>query len=474
MNKVITRFAPSPTGFLHAGNYRTALFSYIFAKKNKGKFLLRIEDSDKVRSKKEYEDNIIESLKWLGLDYDGFERQSEHLARHKECLQKLIDSGAAFISDETLRSDSQTLVKAAKGAPTRSSVIRFKNPNKKVRFNDLIRGEIEFDTTDLGDFVIARSMEEPVFHLVVVIDDNDMEVTHVIRGEDHISNTPRQILIAEALGFEIPKYAHIPLLLAPDRSKLSKRKGAKAITDYRDAGYLPTALINYLALLGWNPGDDREVMSLDEIIATFDLAKVQKAGAIFDEEKLKWMNKQYMSKLGDEEYLNIASVISAKAGIQSDTLESNSDTLDSHFHWNDKKNLEILKRSLPVIRDRAHTFGEISDMFKREGELSFVIEQSVYEAKKLIWKGDTAAATSLHIEKIIELLSPIENFSAEEIKKTIWSYAEKSGKGNVLWPMRFALTGRDKSPDPFISASILGKEDSLKRLNLALDALKNA
>jgi glutamyl-tRNA synthetase len=445
MNKVITRFAPSPTGFLHAGNYRTALFSYIFAKKNEGKFLLRIEDSDKARSKKEYEDNIIESLKWLGLDYDGFERQSEHLARHKECLQKLIDSGAAFISDETLRTDDQTLIKTAKNVPTRSSVIRFKNPNKKVRFHDLVRGEIEFDTTDLGDFVIARSMDEPVFHLVVVIDDSDMGVTHVIRGEDHISNTPRQILIASALGFEIPKYAHIPLLLAPDRSKLSKRKGAKAITEYRDAGYLPEALINYLALLGWNPGDDREVMTLKEIIAAFDLAKVQKAGAIFDEEKLKWMNKQYMTKLSDEEYLDMAQKF-----VQGETL----------------------KRSLPVIRDRAHTFGDITDMFKMEGELGFVIDQPAYDAKKLIWKGDTAAAASLHIEKIIELLTMLTSFSAEAVKNAIWPYAEEKGKGNVLWPMRFALTGRDKSPDPFISASILGKEEGLKRLNQACEALK--
>jgi glutamyl-tRNA synthetase len=443
MNKVVTRFAPSPTGFLHAGNYRTALFSYIFAKKNEGKFLLRIEDSDKARSKKEYEDNIIESLKWLGLDYDGFERQSEHLARHKECLQKLIDSGKAYISDETLRSDAQTLVKAAKNVPTRSSVIRFKNPNKRVRFNDLVRGEIEFDTTDLGDFVIARSMDEPVFHLVVVIDDNDMGITHVIRGEDHISNTPRQILIAEALGFDIPKYAHIPLLLASDRSKLSKRKGAKAITEYRDAGYLPAALVNYLALLGWNPGDDREVMSLDEIVASFDLAKVQKAGAIFDEEKLKWMNRQYMGKLSNKEYL------------------------DQVKNQNTKVENSILERSLSVIRDRAHTFGEISDIFDREGELGFVIEMPAYDAKKLLWKGDSVGTTSPYLEKIIELLNPSKDFSVEEVKNAIWPYAVEKGKGNILWPMRFALTGRDKSPDPFICASILGKEETIKRLQSA-------
>jgi glutamyl/glutaminyl-tRNA synthetase len=276
-----------------------------------------------------------------------------------------------------------------------------------------------------------------------------MGVTHVIRGEDHISNTPRQILIAEALGFEIPKYAHIPLLLAPDRSKLSKRKGAKAITEYRDAGYLPEAIVNYLALLGWNPGDDREVMSLEEIIATFDLSKVQKAGAIFDEEKLKWMNKQYMAKLSNDEYLEKCK------------MQSNNSSIPA----------EILLRSMPVIRDRAHTFGEISDMFGREGELGFVIEISTYDAKKLLWKGDTAAAASLHLEKIIVLLKPLMDFSADEVKNAVWPYAEKIGKGNVLWPMRFALTGKDKSPDPFVSASILGKDESIKRLQMGCTML---
>src|SRR3989344_309501 len=269
--KVITRFAPSPTGLLHAGNYRTALFAYIFALKNKGEFLLRIEDTDKVRSKKEYEDNIIESLKWLQIKYNKFFRQSERTEIYKNYIKKLIDSGHAYISKET-----------PKEKEGRKEVIRFKNPNKKISWDDLIRGKIEFNTTELNDFVIAKSIDEPVFHLVVVIDDYEMGITHIIRGEDHISNTPRQMLIYEALGLPIPLYAHIPLLLAPDRTKLSKRKGALPITTYRDRGYLPEALINYMVLLGWNPGTEQEIMTFDEMMDQFALEKVQKSGAIFN------------------------------------------------------------------------------------------------------------------------------------------------------------------------------------------------
>jgi glutamyl/glutaminyl-tRNA synthetase len=249
----------------------------------------------------------------------------------------------------------------------------------------------------------------------------------------------------------VPQFATLPPILRNDRTKkLGKRDGAKDVLEYRSEGYLPEAFLNYLVLIGWNPGDDREVMTLEEIVAAFDLEKVQKGGAVFDEEKLKWMNKQYMMKLSDKEYLDLT-----KKFAQKETSES------------------VSESALPVIRDRAHTFGEIPNMFKGEGELSFVLEMPAYDAKKLSWKGDTAATTSLHIEKIIELLSPIENFSVEEIKKAVWPYAEEKGKGNVLWPMRFALTGRDKSPDPFISASILGKEESIERLKNAVALLKS-
>ncbi|MEI7563884.1 MAG: glutamate--tRNA ligase family protein, partial [bacterium] len=330
--KVVTRFAPSPTGLLHAGNYRTALFSYIFSLQNKGKFILRIEDTDKARSKKEYEDNIVESLKWLGIKYDEFYRQSDRSDLYASNLKKLIDSGHAYVSKEI-----------PKEVGDREEVIRFKNPNKKISFVDIIRGKIEFDTTDLGDFIIARSMSEPVFHLVVVIDDFEMGITHIIRGEDHISNTPRHILIQEALGIPTPLYAHIPLLLAPDRSKMSKRKGALPITDYRDRGYLPNALINYMSFLGWNPGTEQEVMSFDEIINQFSLEKVQKAGAIFNEEKLSWFNKQYIDKMSIDDF-----VIAAKNFIPEN----------------------ISPKLLPLIKEKISKFSEIKPLF--ESELSFI------------------------------------------------------------------------------------------------------
>ncbi|MEI7463134.1 MAG: glutamate--tRNA ligase family protein, partial [Candidatus Taylorbacteria bacterium] len=220
--KVVTRFAPSPTGLFHAGSYRTALFAYIFARQNNGKFILRIEDTDKVRSKKEYEDNIIDSLKWMGLKYDEFYRQSERTEIYRKYLKQLIDSGHAYISKEIPKEPND-----------REEVIRFKNPNRKVVFQDMVRGQIEFDTTELGDFVIAKSMDEPVFHLVNVIDDLEMGMTHIIRGEDHISNTPRQILIYEAIGAPLPIFAHIPLLLSANRAKLSKRHGAVPVSSYR-------------------------------------------------------------------------------------------------------------------------------------------------------------------------------------------------------------------------------------------------
>ena len=293
MTQIVTRFAPSPTGLLHAGNYRTAVFSYLFARQRGGKFILRIEDTDKERSKKEYEDNILESLKWLGLDYDEFHRQSERAPAHKKYLKQLIDGGFAYVSKEEAAGEGDDKAR-------RKEVIRFKNPNIKVKFHDLIRGEIEVDTTDLKDFVIAKDLDTPLFHLAVVADDFDMGVTHVVRGEDHISNTPRQILIQRAIGAPEPVYAHIPLILAPDRTKLSKRKGALALTEYRDRGYLPQAVLNYLALLGWNPGTEQEILSLDDLLKQFDISKVQKGGAIFNEEKLRWINKEYLKLLSAE------------------------------------------------------------------------------------------------------------------------------------------------------------------------------
>lgn len=433
MNKVITRFAPSPTGLFHAGSYRTALFAYIFAKKNNGKFILRIEDTDKARSKKEYEENIIESLKWMGLDYDEFHRQSERIDIHRKAIEKLIASGHAYISKEIPKEEGG-----------RTEVIRFKNPNKKVSWIDIIRGKVEFDTTELGDFVIAKGFDEPVFHLVVVVDDNDMGVTHIIRGEDHISNTPRQILIYEALGASLPQYAHIPLVLGSDRSKLSKRKGALPISEYKNRGYLSQAIINYMAFLGWNPGDEREIMSLEEIIKEFTLEKVHKSGAIFNEEKLNWMNRQYIEKLSDEEFLNNLKKFTEQ---------------------------EIDKKVLPLVREKIYYFNQISNLLN--DELSFINSVQKYDKEKLMWKQEKdISLTKQHIKFIIDNIDNLsEDFSQDEIKSLLWPYAEKNGRGNVLWPMRYALSGKDKSPDPFVISCIIGKKETLARLKFAYDLI---
>lgn len=445
---VITRFAPSPTGLFHAGSYRTALFAYIFARQNKGKFILRIEDTDRERSKKEYEENIIDSLKWLGLGHDEFFRQSERTEIYKKYLKQLVDSGHAYISKET-----------PKDPGDRTEVIRFKNPNKKVVFEDLIRGRIEFDTTELKDFVIAKSMEEPVFHLVNVVDDFEMGMTHIIRGEDHISNTPRQILIYEAIGAPIPLFAHIPLLLAADRSKLSKRHGAQPISAYREKGFLPAAIVNYMAMLGWHPADDKELLTLPEIIEQFSLERVQKSGAIFDEEKLRWFNKQYIAKLSDDDFIKHAKLFIPE------WLTTSSDTF---------------KRLLTLLKEKIVSFAEISSIFSTTengapGELNFVHDMQAPSADKLLWKKNpNREVAKKHLAECRKLLASEmkgESFAAEELKASIWPYADANGRGDVLWPLRMSLTGQEKSPDPFTSASILGKTESLKRIDAAIQSL---
>lgn len=453
--QVVTRFAPSPTGLLHAGNYRTALFAYLFARQQKGKFIVRIEDTDRARSKKEYEDNILESLKWLGLDYDAFYRQSERTEIHAGYIQKLIDSGHAFISKET-----------PKEAGDRTEVIRFKNPNKKVSWNDSVRGKIEFDTTDLGDFVIARSMTEPVFHLVVVVDDHEMGVTHVIRGEDHISNTPRHILLYEALGLPVPQYVHLPLLLSEDRSKLSKRKGALPVTAYRDRGFLSSALINYLAMLGWNPGPeakDKEIFSVAELISIFDFSKIQKSGAIFSEKKLAWYNRQYLLALSDTDFAKILRAQVSTPPTPSSGLASTiPDTL------------------IPLIREKISTFAEVAGLTAPGGELSFIhplpSSGSVpsYNVADLKWKNEVdISATKAHLKFVLDTVKALSasDFTSTSLKNALWPYAEEKGKGNVLWPMRYALSGQARSPDPFVMGGILGKDETLARLTYAYNAI---
>ncbi|HXK38741.1 MAG TPA: glutamate--tRNA ligase, partial [Candidatus Paceibacterota bacterium] len=269
---VRVRFPPSPTGYCHVGTARMAIINFLFARKNNGVIVFRSEDTDKERSRREFEDDIKDALRWLGLDWDEFYRQSERIEIYKKALHTLIDSGKAYISEEESKKEAGTVVR----------VVRLKNPGRKITFTDIIRGEITFDTTELGDLVIARSVDDPLYHFAVVVDDAEMKITHVIRGDDHISNTPRQILIQEALGFERPQYVHYPLLLGADKSKLSKRTGDTAVKSYREDGYLPEAFLNYIAILGWTPKSEREIMSLPEMVSEFDIQDLHKSGAVFD------------------------------------------------------------------------------------------------------------------------------------------------------------------------------------------------
>lgn len=407
--------------------------------------VLRIEDTDKARSTKEFENNIIESLQWLGITHDEFYRQSDRASNHRAYIEKMIDRDFAYVSKEEPKKEGD-----------RDSVIRFKNPNKKVKFEDIIRGTIEFDTTDLGDFVIAKSLDEPVFHLAVVADDFDMGITHVIRGEDHISNTPRQILIQEAIGAPTPLYAHLPLILSTDRTKLSKRKGAKALSEYRDKGYLKQAMLNYLAFLGWNPGDDKEILSETELINQFDLSRVQKSGAIFDEIKLLWINKEYLKRMPEEEWT--AEILKR---LPAEILEN------SAFE-------ERKAKVLPLIFERISIFGEVDEM-AQNGELDYFFTAPEIDIEKMLppeklrkGKEVSRESTALHLRHVSDLLEQIPDihFTKEGIREAVFPYAEQEGRGIILWPMRYALSGRDKSPDPFELCEILGREESVRRLRV--------
>lgn len=442
--QVRVRIAPSPTGLFHIGTARTALFNFLFAKKNNGVFIVRIEDTDKERSRKEYEESILEGLSWLNIKHEEFYRQSERTEIYRKYLEKLIESGSAYVSKEEA------------GEGKRSEVIRFKNPNHSVTFNDLIRGPITFHTEELGDFVIAKDMETPLYHLAVTIDDHEMKISHVIRGEDHISNTPRQILLLEAIGATIPTYAHLPLILAPDKSKLSKRHGAVALTEYRENGFLPEAIINFLALLGWSPqsrGEDEEVLSFDELVEKFELEKVGKSGAIFDLKKLEWLNKQYIKKVPQEKLISMI---------------KNEITAHNIFIADEKR----LLRAIPLISEKISTIKEAGNVWLEE--LSFLSKTQEYDGNKLVWKEESVAKTKENLLKILDILNSIEDsdFSAERIKELIFPFADEVGRGGVLWPMRFSLTGQEKSPDPFMSAYFLGKEESISRISKAIKLLE--
>ncbi len=476
---VRTRFAPSPTGFFHIGSARTVLFNWLFTRQNNGKFILRIEDTDIERSNSDFEKDIIDGIKWLGLDWDeGPYRQSERLDIYEKYLRKLIEEDRAyycFCSKEDLESDRQAMLsqgmapkyggrcrhikkdeaekRVKAGEP---AVIRFRVPEVEVEFTDIIRGKVKFDASLTGDIVIAKDSRSPLFNFSNAVDDAEMKITHVIRGEDHLSNTPKQILIQKALGFETPHYAHLPLILTPDRKKMSKRYLETALIDYAKDGYLKEAIINFLAFLGWHPKGDKEILGIGELIKEFDLKRVQKAGAVFNLEKLEWLNGQYIKTLPPEELAE---------RIKNFIPES----------WLNENNKEILIKAISLEKERIK---KLSD-FKESADFFFGLPD--YDEKLLAWPRPTGEEFIMNKEKTsanLKLLSEEidkmfkADFTKEKIEETIVPLTAVWGRGDLLWPLRAALSGKEASPGPFEIMEVLGKEETLKRLQMAIEKLK--
>jgi len=491
------RIAPSPTGLLHIGTVRTALFNYLFARKNGGTFILRIEDTDKERSTKEAEETILSGLTNLGITPDegpeqggdfGPYRQSERTYIYKPYIEKLIDEGKAYYCfctkehldgkrnearqnklpfryDGTCRNISKD--EAEKRIQNgEKAVIRLNIPdNEEIAFSDIVRGDTKQNTKDLtGDMVIAKNIDNPLYNFVVVIDDYLMKISHVIRGEDHLSNTPKQIIIYKALGFEIPKFAHLPLILNADKTKLSKRKNSVCVDDYLDDGYMKEAMINFLGLLGWNDGTEKEIFSLKELENNFSLERVSKAGAVFDLKKLDWLNKQYIKNLSDTE---VAQRIIPQLIEQGDIEKIN----DEKFIITKTKDEITLENIAFYVHHEKERISKISEM---PDCLSFYfIDILKYEKELLIPKKTSEDEVKIILKNLIETLENTEDFSEENLRNVLIEKIQEWGlkNGQVLWPMRAALTGKERSPGAFEVANTLGKEKSLKRLKVAVEKL---
>ncbi len=480
---VRVRMAPSPTGPFHIGSARTALFNYLFAKKYQGKFIIRIEDTDRARSKPEWEKNIEQAFKWLGINYDeGLEkdgpygpyRQSQRKEIYKKYLEKILEQENAywcFCKTEEIEAYKQE--RLSMGKPPifqckcvemskktsqkklenkEEAVIRFKTPLEQVVFNDLIKGKISYDSALFSDMVIAKNIDEPLYNFACVIDDYEMKISHVIRGEEHISNTPRQILLAMALGIESPEFLHLPLILNEQRAKLSKRDPSIAakVSDYIEQGYLPETVVNFIALLGWNPGDNREIFSLSDLEKEFSVEKIQKSGAIFNSQKLDWLNGYYIR--------------------QKPLLELTKLCLPYLAEKFNGASTEKISKIVALYHERLKKLSEIPELID-----FFFKEKLDYEKELLIWKkvGDSEIAANLDI--LLNIVSNIEatNWSKEKLNEEIMPKAEKlENRGEMLWPFRVALTGKQASAGPFEIAEVLGKEKTINRIKEALKMIK--
>ena len=468
------RFAPSPTGYLHVGGARTALFNWLYARKYGGQFLLRIEDTDKARSTDESVRAIFEGLEWLGLDWDeDVVHQGANLDRHQRDVARLLSLNAAYrcfcTSDEleqrrkeaesrkeTFKYDRRCDRLPAAEVERRASAgvpfaVRFRVPDGDTRWDDLVHGEIGFPNRDIEDFVILRSDGTPIYNMAVVSDDIAMGITLVMRGDDHISNTPKQILLYRALGAEVPRFAHVPMIHGLDGKKLSKRHGATAVGDYRHQGILPSAMVNFLALLGWSPGGDREVMTLGEMVDLFSADGLQKKAAIFDPKKLEWMNGQHLSRTPAIELEPLVTPLLLEAGLATAT------ELSARRDW--------YLALIDLLKVRARM---VSDIVPQA--VPYFAADIPYEDQSVRqnWKDAAVAAETLRATR--DRLASVEPWTPEAMERTLRTLAEDRGvaAGKIFQPLRVALTGMSVSPGIFEVLGAMGRELALRRLDNAL------
>ena len=419
------RFAPSPTGYLHVGGARTALFNWLYARHVGGKFLLRIEDTDKQRSTDEHTRVILDGLTWLGLDWDEAPVfQGARVARHQEVADQLLAEGKAYVEE---------------------GAIRFRLPPGEIAWDDAVHGPISFQGDDIKDFVILRTDRTPIYNFAVVVDDIDMKITHVLRGDDHISNTPKQIALYRALGASLPGFGHVPMIHGPDGKKLSKRHGAEAVGDYEHMGILPAAMRNFLALLGWSPGGDREIMTLDEMVRLFSFEGIQKKPAIFDMTKLEWMNGQYLSMAPAEELYPLVSPQLAQLGLNG--------------------NKDAVLKAIAGVKTRSRTTLDVAKQVAVRLDAKFVAFDD--KAKKEIAKDPAGYKASL--EASVAVLRKTD-WTPEALEKTLRALADEKAvaAGKIFQPIRIALTGGTVSEPVNELLYVVGKEAALKRLQAAV------
>jgi glutamyl-tRNA synthetase len=462
------RFAPSPTGFLHVGGARTAIFNLLHARRYGGTMLLRIEDTDVERSRQHHAEQIVSSLQWLGVEWDeGPIYQSDRLDRYRERAEELVANDRAYrcyCTVEELDAERSAAERAGKayrysgkcrtlaeaGALQPDDVphvIRFQVSEGDIRFHDLIRGDVHFEAELIDDFVLLRSDSYPTYHLSVVVDDIDMEITHIARGDDHLSNTPKHILLFRAFGAPVPEFAHLPLILGSDKKRLSKRTGATSAEEYRDLGILPEALFNFLSLLGWSPGGDRELFTKKEASKMFDLRDVNKAPAVFDVEKLMWMNGQYLQRMTAEQiYPHLVP-----------------------FLGDDPPPLEVAAPIIELHKIRARTLRDVAEQMSVYFSPDDEVEYEAEAVRKHL-KGDDLVQRMTELRDVLAAAEPFDVTTAEQALRAL-AEAKGVGAGKLIHPLRVALTGKTASPPIFDVAVILGKPKMLARLERMITRL---